>query len=274
MKNDNRIFNALSGLDDSHFRIDEAESLINIDQINEKRKLSKSIKIALIAVTAAALTLLVGFTASTVSGKHKFGFYKEGSADHEFDLKLAAYDIKVPDDFIPEGDLYFSDWFDTQPGELFEMFGLTLPINDNFTEINGKKTGVRVSIAGDVHVDFDYWLYNKTIDSEVNFETRYFSNVEKLTYQANRGLLPGEPTEVVTLKDGSLCMVSGSMAALSLNGAHCELELPYNYEVPENYEQLSKREQYRIIDEMIEAMPGIDTVKQVLADLGVYDLNG
>lgn len=80
-------------------------------------------------------------------------------------------------------------------------------------------------------------------------------------------LLPGEPSEVITLNNGSLCMVTKSRAVFSLNGAYCEFELPYEFNVPENYGQLPEDEQRQILAELIKAMPGTETVKQVLADL-------
>ncbi len=267
MNKTNPIFEAMNELNENY----AAEAVVP-----GKSKMKKSLKIALIAVAAAALALLVGFTASTVSGRHRFRFYQEKSAAHAFDLKLTAYKINVPEEFIPQdGQHHFSDSVDTPPSELFEMFGLTLPINDKFTEINSKKTTIDVGILGDnIEIEFDYTLYNKTIGSEVYFGTRYFSKTNNLTYRSNLGLLPGEPSEVITLNDGSLCMVTGSLAVFSLDGAHCQLELPYDYEIPGNVGQLPDKEQYRIVDEMIEAMPGIDTVKQVLSDLGIYNHNG
>lgn len=254
----NPIFEALSGVDDRHI------------PAAAKKSLSKRLKIVLIAAAAAALALMVGFTTAAVRGRHVFGFYQEKTAGHAFDLKLSAHEITIPEQFMPQDSPHFTDSTDTPPGELFEMFGLTLPTNNNFTEIVSQKTAVDIGGLGDnIEVEFDYTLYNKTIGSEVYFSTRYFSKTDNLTYRSNLGLLPGEPSEVITLNDGSSCMVTGSIAVFSLDGAHCEFVLPYDYEIPENIGQLSDKKQHRIVGEMIEAMPGIDTVKQVLADLGV-----
>lgn len=255
----NPIFEALNGVDDRHI------------PVTQEKRSTKSLKIVLIAAAAAALALMVGFTTAAVRGRHRFGFYQENSAGHAFDLKLTARELTVPKEFMPQDGYYQSfDSVDMPPNELFEMFGLMLPINDKFTEINSKKTTIDIGIVDDnIEIEFNYTLYNKTIGGNVYFRTIYFSKIDNLTYQSNQGLLPGEPTEIITLNDGSLCMVTGSMAVFSLDGAHCEFVLPYDYEIPENYGQLSNKEQYRIVGEMIEAMPGIDTVKQVLADLGV-----
>ena len=221
------------------------------------------------AAAVAALSLMVGFTVEVVRGDHIFGFYQENSADKAFELTLSAHEITVPNEFVPQNNYSSFTDVDTPPGELFEMFGLTLPINDNFTEIADKTTDLDVSILDEnIEVQFNFTLYNKTIGSETDISARYFSNTNKLSYRANRGLLPGEPSEIITLNNGSQCLVTRSLAVFSLDGAHYELRLPYDYDVPDNIDQLPEKEQYKIVEEMIEAMPGIDTVKQVLADLG------
>lgn len=265
MNNTNRIFEAMNDLDENY----AAEAILP-----RKKKMKKPLKIAIIVVAAAALALLTGFTTSAVRGRHRFGFYRENSAGHAFDLELTARELTVPKEFMPQEGYHQSfDSVDIPPSELFEMFGLTLPINDNFTEADGEKPAVDVGIVDDnIKIEFNYTLYNKTIGGNVYFGIIYFSRIDNLTYQSNQGLLPGEPAEIITLNDGSLCMVTGSMAVLSLDGAHCTLQLPYDYEIPANIGQMSVDEQYRIVGEMIEAMPGIDTVKQVLTDLEIYTL--
>ena len=90
-----------------------------------------------------------------------------------------------------------------------------------------------------------------------------------MTYHGHWGLFPGEPTEIITLNDGSACMVSGWIAVFSYDGALWELRVDYDFDEPENYSQLSKKEQKAVLKQMIEAMPGIDAVKQVLDDLEV-----
>lgn len=259
MNNINPIFKALGDVEERHI------------PVNEKKRPGKKMKIALIAAAAAALTLLAGFTTSAVRGRHRFGFYRENSVGHAFDIELTARELTVPKEFIPQEGYHQSfDSVEMPPSELFEKFGLTLPINDNFTELSGKKPTVDVGILGDnIEIEFNYTLYNKTIGRDVYFVTVYFSRTDNLSYNSKQGLLPGEPVEIITLSDGSLCMVTGYMAVLSLDGAHCTLQLSFEYDEPDNFGDLSRSEQERILAELIEAMPGIDTVKQVLADLGV-----
>ena len=251
----NPIFEALSNVNDRHIPVTREE------------KSSKKHKIILVAAVAAAIATLAGFTTSTVQ-KHLFGFYGEGVTEHSFELKLTSHEITVPEEFMPNPDEHhFSESTDIPPSELFEMFGITLPINDNFTEVNEQST-FDVGILDDPNVRFEYTLFNKSINQNVFFSARYFST-DNLTYTAHEGLLPKEPNEVITLKDGSLCMITKSKAVFSCDGAHFRFEIDYDYEVPANVGEMTEDEQYQVVDEMIEAMPGMEAVKQVLKDLGL-----
>lgn len=256
----NPIFEALSSVDDRHI------------PVTQGKRPAKKLKIMLIAAAmAAAIATLAGFTTSAVR-KHLFGFYGEGLTGHSFELNLTPHEITVPDEFMPKPD-NFTQSTDIPPSELFEMFGLESPINDNFTEVNKQSTvGVGMDIDDSTNVDFlefRYTLFNKSIDQNVIFNARYFSKPDNMTLTSREGLLPKEPNEVITLKDGSLCMITKSKAVFSYDGAHFRFEIDYDYEVPANCGQMTIDEQYRIVEEMIEAMPGMETVKQVLADLGL-----
>lgn len=254
----NPIFEALSNVDDRHIPV-----------AHEKRTAIK-LKIILVAAAVAVAFALAGFTTSTVR-KHLFGFYGEGVTGHSFEFKLTPHEITVPEEFKPKPDeVYFSQSTDIPPSELFEMFGLEFTINDNFTEVNKPSTvDVDMDIDDSTNVDkvdFRYTLFNKSIDQNVIFNARYFST-DNLTYTAREGLLPKEPNEVITLKDGSLCMITKSKAVFSYDGAHFRFEIDYDYEVPANVGEMTEDEQYQVVDEMIEAMPGMEAVKQVLKDL-------
>lgn len=259
MNNINPIFEALSGVDERHVPIAQ-----------EKRP-AKKLKLALIAaVSAATLALIVGFTTATVRGQHRFGFSSGNSANHTFDLELTPQEFTIPDEFMSQleygvGQIYA----DTTPNELIRSFGITPLINDNFSDTD-KKPRVDILADGeDQTVDFVYSLYDKNIGMTVIFKATYFSETENLTYNGHIELLPGEPSKVITLNNGSLCMVTGSRAEFSYNGAKFGFDLLYEYNAPDNYGELPESEQKKILAEMTEAMPGIDTVKQVLADLGV-----
>ena len=253
----NPIFEALSNVDDRHIPV-----------AREKKPVIKP-KIILVAAVAAAFAV-AGFTTSTVR-KHLFGFYGEGVTGHSFEFKLTSHEITVPEEFMPNLDEHhLSDGTDIPPSKLFEMFGLKSPVNDNFTEVKDKLTYLDVGIFDDPnkpHVRFEYTLFNKSINQNVLFEARYYSETDNMTLTAREGLLPNEPNEVITLKDGTLCMITKSKAVFSYDGAEFRFEIDYDFEVPANIGEMTEAEQYQVVDEMIEAMPGMDAVKQVLADL-------
>lgn len=249
----NPIFEALSNVDERHVPV---------------TKTKRPAKKLMIVLAAAAIMLLTGFTTAAVLGSHVFSFSTGGSAEKAFDLNLRSREFTIPEEFSPApGENYFKGSTEIPPSELFERFGITPLINDNFTEIPGEKTMVEVDAYGAPEPWFHYTLYNKALERNVTFDVEYFSETEKLTYHSRVGLFPGEPNEIITLNDGSACMVSGWIAVFSYDGAKWELRLPFDFEVPDNYSQMSEDEQRVVIKQMIEAMPGMDAVKQVLADL-------
>lgn len=226
---------------------------------------------SLIIVAAAAVTVLAGFTTAIVRGNHVFSFNRGNSKEQAFDLELKSRELTIPEEFKPQnGEPFFSDSVDLTPRELFEKFGLTPPTNDNFTDVAYKKPTVEVHSEGDfTEVRFQYVLYNKAVDKNVFFTSQYFSNTENMTYHARTSLLPGEPSEVITLKNGASCMVSASIAVFSYDGARWDLLLDYDYPIPSDYGEMTEDEQMVIIGEIVEAMPGKDAVKQVLADMNL-----
>lgn len=260
MNDINPLFEALGNVDDRHIPVET------------KKRHHTKLKIALIAAAVAALAVFVGFT-TAANVNHKFGFYRENSAERSFELKLTPHEITVPEEFTPQQTFRQTfDNIDIPPRELFEKFGLTYPIGDSFTVVENGQYSVDVDILDEVvYVGFNLPMYSKAISSNIYIVAEYFSKTDDLTYSGHLGLLPNEPAEVITLKDGSLCMVSASIAVFSLDGAKYSLTLPYDYDVPANIGDMPEEEQYKIATEMVAAMPGIDTVKLVLSDLGVYD---
>lgn len=261
MNDINPLFEALGDVDDRHIPVET------------KKRSSKKLKIALIAAAAAALAVLVGFT-TAANVNHSFAFYQGNSAERGFELKLTGHDITVPEEFTTSDEFGHRFTIDIPLRELFEKFGLFCPFGDEFTVEYKDDYSVNVLGEGITYVGFHLPMYSKTINREIYVVAEYYSDIDNVTGSYKQGLLPGEPAEVITLKDGSLAMVSASMAVLSLDGATYTLTVPYDYDVPANYGELPVEEQHRITDEMVAAMPGIYIVKQVLEDLGVYDLGG
>lgn len=267
MNNTNPIFEAMSGLDENY----AAESVKP-----RKKKMKKPLKIALIAVAAAGLAIIVGFL-GTDGAKHTFSFGSKNSTQRGFYLNLTPQPLTVPDEFKPpSGEMFFHGDSYRPISEVFEQFGLTPLLSDNVTDTNESLTfTVTVPNSFQSHVTFRYVLHDNIIDEDVEIRATYYQNPTRTDISYHMGLFPGEPTEIITLKDGSKCMVSGSRAVFSYGGAEFTITFYYEFDDPNyyyyNYEKLSESEQKQFLAELVEAMPGIDTVKQVLVDLGVYD---
>lgn len=255
MNNINPVFQALSGIDERHIPVKHPV---------------KKLRIALIAAAAAALALLVGFV-GTSGGKHRFSFDTGNRNSRGFDLDLTPQELTVPEEFMPPlGEVFFSGNVDILPSELFRKFGISPLITENFSETDELPFVDIFMPDGAVEdVNFTYELYDKNIKETVYFDVTCFANPDRMTYRSHIGYLPGEPTEIVTLSSGSLCLLTGSEAVFSYNGAVYYVRLPYEYDEPDHFGELPESEKKRILAELIEAMPGIETVKQVLADLGI-----
>lgn len=262
MNKTNPIFEALNELNEDY----AAEAILP-----RKKKMKKTLKIVLIAAVAAVLAMIVGFVGR--DGKiYSFSFGSKNGAQRGFYLNLTPQPLVVLDEFKPpSGELFFHGESYLPISEVFEKFGLTPLLSDNVTDTNGHLTfTVTVPNSFQSHVDFEYVLHDNIIDEDVEFSSTYYQNPTWTNFSGHMELFPGEPTEIVTLKDGSKCMVSGERAVFSYGGAVFTVTLPSEYVDPYyyyNYEELSESEQKQYLAELVEAMPGIDTVKQVLSDL-------
>lgn len=274
----NPIFEALSGVDERHIPI---------------KKTKRPIKRVIIAAAAAAaivvsVSVIAGFRKPPERGDCQYTIVQEGVPDHTFELDLHSCNFTVPEgeEYVPQKTengssvRFYNKEMDMTSRELFEKFGITPLINDNFTDIDGEKPllDFHYSIldlpeyelySENISAKFDYVLYNKNIEKNVRFTAKYESYSGGHGYFGSTDLLRGEPSELITLKDGSRCLVTKSQAVFSHDGALFEFEIDYDYEIPVGIETFPLDEQYRVVEEMIEAMPGIDVVKQVLTDLGV-----
>ncbi len=249
MKQINPIFEALSSVDERHI------------PVTQTKRPSKKLKIALIsAAAAAALALAVGFVSSS-GGQHRFAFSTNGSMDRGFYLDLAPQEFTVPERFKANlGDAAYFGCEETLPTELFREFDITPLMNDNFTDTKDVKTSrtdllnnkstweplIRIDYfnGSATEAKFDYFLYDKNLGENIRFTALYVVNPDKLDYSKHMGLL--NEAEIVTLNDGSLCMISEDVAVFSYNGVSYEL----------TFDDFSKPHT-------------ISTVKQVLTDLEV-----
>lgn len=234
MNNINPIFEALSGVDERHVPIET------------KKRPSKKLKIALIAVAAAAaLSLIIG--ASMPRSKH-YGkspvFYGPGENDvvwlYPTPQKFTYPDYFVFEDWLCSGELETLD-------DIPEMFGITPLVNDNFTI--GDKYGNRMYYnAFDTglcqSLSIDYYLYDKNLgDVTIHLESIYYSDVNFI--ETGNGGNSYDNVEIISLKDGSSCVMWGDNAQFVHEGVEYYIHI---------YREQSQTH---------------DDIKQVLADLGV-----
>lgn len=275
INNINPIFEALSGVDERHIPVKKT-----------KRPIKKVIiAAAAAAAIGAAVSVIAGFKPSE-RGDRLYTIEQEGVPAHTFELNLASCHITVPEEYVPKDDTYLycsNKEMDMSPRELYEMFGLTPPLNDNFTDIPDEKPKLDFYYSIDdfpeydiysehselIQAGFHYVQYNKSIDRKVYFRAMYeeITGGGSISSRSTDHLFPGEPSELITLKDGSRGLITKWRAIFAYEGASYEILLDYDFTEPDGYGELSIDEQYRVINEMIEAMPGIDAVKQVLVDL-------
>ncbi len=257
---DNRLFNALGGLDDSHFRAEELECLTKIgENAAVKRKPAKKI---IIAAIAAAAVLVLGLMV---------GFYNAGHPDYVLEAKDGTtmyYDVHLKTFDIPEeyikfemnGNIKVYDFngvmVEKRPSELFAEFGLTPLTSENFTEEfdytplvaftypNGEDFLMQkypwVCVQGNT-VDFGYVLYDKVIDEEILFGATYLYN----SHHRHHEKFNDKVFEWIDLKGGVGCYINDSGAVFSYDGAMYSI----NFFEPNKHD--------------------FELVKQVLVDLGL-----
>lgn len=270
MKN-NRLFNAIGSIDERHIREDELADIAKLEDLGalKKRKPIK-LRVVLIAAAAAALVLMVG-AASRANGTFLFGYNDE--YEHGFTFDLHSNEYTVPEECEPEpGKTYYEGRMDMPASELVKKFELPMLINENFSDIEAKiekeKTWVLVSFSsrpGGSSASFGYYLRDNIIDKKVHFYTTYYLNTNGMKLTWSTHLTDGEPYEIIRLNNGSRCLVTDFGADFSYYGALFSFTLPDDE--PEGYEDWTWDEQAAWQSE--QPIPGIDTVKQVLADLGL-----
>ncbi len=239
----NPIFEAIGNIDD--------EIAANAVKSAERRKHKKPLKIILIAAAAAALALIVGFASGAVSvSDHKFSFGIGNSANRSFYFNLTSQEFTIPDEFMSKLEYgIYQDYVETPPSELFKMFGITPLMNENFTDSDSMKPRVDILYTDNDFqiIDFVYYLYDKSLDKDILFKAEYVSNIANYTSESSYQFEKENEPNVITLKDGSLCLVTNYMAVFSYNGVRYELI----FDEPDN-------------------LTGVETVTQALIDLGVY----
>lgn len=244
MNNINPIFEALSNVDDRHIPVET------------KKRPHTKLKIALIAAAAAAvLSLIVGAAMPRSKSYGKLDIFYGNTEDD------VVYLYPTPQKFIvPEG-LEFVDGVGGGQletlDEVREILGVTPILNDNFV-ISGmdseypRHIGYSVWNYPDTNITnalmIDYYPFSKSLNKDIYITTIYNTDVDFMEDRPNPNH-KYEDVEILTLNDGSQCVLKDHRATFVYDGVSYSVQ-------SDNQEQLSN-----------------DEIKQVLSDLGVYDLN-
>ena len=189
-----------------------------------------------------------------------------------FYFNLKCWDIDIPEEYMttdPWGNLFcFKRMTGTLPSELFEQFGVSPLMNDNFSEnidfkligtydVYSSKNeylgregdyGYPILYVDDADVGFCYRLYDKNVQRTIELTATYPIS-DKFSLDGNVGVRNRSDFEMVKLKDGSMCCIYAIGANFSYEGVLYDLEADF---WTDEGDELS-----------------IKRTKQVLKDLGV-----
>lgn len=243
---------------------------------NWKRPKARRIKIAVIAAAAAVIALLAftGFEESYENdGKNKFEIHYEGKTVRSFYFNLKTWDITIPEEYKAYdkwGNLIcFKRLTGTLPSELFEQFGVSPLMNDNFSEdldyewrydtfgyddnmeliIDESDYGYPILSMNDSCVEFQYRLLDKNCQKIISLTATYPIS-DEYNLGSSIGIDDETDYDIIKLKDGSKCCVYESGAKFSYDGVLYRLT---TYDSDEDWDKLS-----------------LKLTKQILEDLGVY----
>lgn len=229
------------------------------------------------AAAVAAATVLFAFTGFEESykgdGKNKLEIHYQGKTVRSFYFNLKTWDIAVPEEYriINEGGnpILFKRMYGMLPSELFEQFGVSPLMNDNFTENtdfkprydvygyddNGELVVVETDYGYPIleifndEICFDYRLYDKKRQKNIGLIATYVVS-DDYSSGGSIGVDDDSAYEIIKLKDGSKCYVDEMGAEFSFDGVLYRL---ISYDVDEDFDELS-----------------VELTKQILKDLGVY----
>lgn len=228
----NPILTAMNNIDDS--------IITNAEKTNKKPIF---LRVGIIAAAAAMLALGVGFTAK-ITGVFGTG---EGTAtiignDLTIHFNVQYHEITIPEEFKMRYEGVDFDYYrpeNMKPSELFAKFGVSPLLNDKFFE---KTDSLSVEMTS-FQIAFGYMLQSKKDRTEIYISATY----NTLENMSGGGLSTEDRDpypEVVTLNDGSSCIVTSNMATFAYDGVF--------YHVSIYGEEKSH-----------------DITKQILTDLGV-----
>lgn len=197
----NPILTAMNNIDDS--------IITNAEKNNMKPIF---LRVGIIAAAAAMLVLGVGFAAK-VTGV--FGTGKDAFTLDDLTIRFNEqyHEITIPDEFKMRDD-NFDNYRpeNMKPSEMFAKFGVSPLLNDNFLE---KTDNLEVLMLSHL-IEFKYILQDKKLGTEVYIRARYniVENMQSVGTTEARDPYP----EVVTLNDGSSCIVTSNWATFAYDG--------------------------------------------------------
>lgn len=238
------------------------EAISNIDKDiaanaikgEEKRKSKKPLRIALIAAAAAAaLSLIVGANMPRTKSYGRIAEYYGVNDEDVVYFYPTPQKFTLPDNFALNEEGAFNGELETLD-EVYETFGLTPIFNDNFTlsEKANERSVYQVRSYGDTNIVsvlcIEYYLYSKSLNDNILIRADYYPNVDFMeTRNSGNGY---ENVEILTLNDGSQCLIKDEFTIFAYDGVVYTVHNRYGGKTLDN-----------------------NDIKQVLTDLGVYDLN-
>lgn len=196
----NPVFTAITDIDDSII-------------LNAKKSRKKPLAIAL---AAAAVLTLVGFTIA-----HRYSISVNGKDAFDYRLTVQNMTVPTPEEMEALGavDMHESEYsymWNTLPSTVFETFGISPIMNDNFSEaecdntIRGNITNDRTNNGTLANIMINYELTDKSLDKTVQFRT-FCINKEDGGTNIDFIVSDTDDTniETITLNDGSSCAIVG-----------------------------------------------------------------
>ena len=210
MTNLNPLFDAMNNIDDS--------VITNAEKSNKKPIF---LRVGIIAAAAAMLALGVGFTAKItgVFGTGKDTFTLGNDLTIQFNIQY--HEITIPEEFEVRYD-YFDSYRpeNMKPSEMFTKFGVSPLLNDNFFE---SCNNLEVIMNIPTSIEFSYMVQDKKLGTEVYIHATYYilENMSVDGFTEDKDLYP----EVVTLNDGSSCIVTSNMATFAYDGVYYHISI-------------------------------------------------
>lgn len=266
---DKNLLKSINDIDDD--LIFEAESFKS-SKAKKPIRLRVAIAAAAAAAAIAALLVFTGFKGSYKGdGKNLLEIHYKEKTVQSFYFNLKTWDISIPEEYKAydkTGNLVnFKRLTGTLPSDLFEQFGVSPLMNDNFSEdldyewrydtfgyddnlnlIDVSDYGYPILEIINDEISFKYRLLDKNCQKIISLTATYPTS-DDYNSKGSIGIDDDSVYEIIKLKDGSKCYVDEMGADFSYDGVRYSLT---TYDSDEDWDNLS-----------------IKLTKQILKDLGV-----